>query len=325
MTRSFAVLPIAVALVLTLPVQAQTNSHSQGQSEQARPAAPRPIAARAFPSPEAGFTALVAALRANDERALLGILGTAGQRLVRSGDSVADRAVRGQVVSAYDATNEILRPSPGRAILQVGPEGWPLPIPMVERGGAWRFDAAAATQEIVDRRIGRNEIDAIETLRAIADAQDEFARTAGRQGAFSAYARRFFSTPGRRDGLYWPSAAGEPESPLGPLMAAASAGSYGRRQGGDRPQPYHGYVYRILEGQGPAARGGTMDYVVNGRMIGGFAVIAYPAQYGSTGIKSFMISHDGVVWEQDLGPNTVREAAAINRFDPGEGWERLRE
>ena len=172
---------------------------------------------------------------------------------------------------------------------------------------------------------GVNQLDTIETLRAMADAQQDYARTAGRQGGLRAYARRFFSTPGRRDGLYWPSAEGEPESPLGPLAAAASAGGYGRAQRGDRPEPYHGYVYRILERQGPAAPGGAMDYVVNGRMIGGFAIIASPARYGSTGIKTFMISHDDVVWEQDLGPATARAAAEMEAFNPDEDWQRVPE
>jgi hypothetical protein len=314
---------VAACLGLAGSAVAQAPAPATEEAAGQRPAAPRPVPPRAFRSPEEGFAALIAALRADDDRALLRILGTAGQRLVRSGDRVMDRDARRSVIEAHDVRSEILRPEPGRAVLQIGADDWPMPIPMVERGGAWRFDAAAATQEIVDRRIGSNELDTIETLRAMADAQDDYARTAGRHGGLRAYARRFFSTPGQRDGLYWPTGEDGVESPLGPLAAAASAGGYARRQRGDRPEPYHGYVYRILERQGPAAPGGAMDYVVNGRMIGGFAIIAYPARYGSTGIKTFMISHDGIVWEQDLGPDTVREAAAIEAFDPGEGWSRV--
>jgi Protein of unknown function (DUF2950) len=157
----------------------------------------------------------------------------------------------------------------------------------------------------------------------MADAQAEYAATTGRHGALRAYAQRFFSTRGQRDGLYWPTKEGEAESPLGPLAAAASAGGYARRQPGEAPQPYHGYVYRILKRQGPAAPGGAMDYVVNGLMIGGFGILAYPARYGSTGITTFMISHDGVVWQQDLGPDTARVAAAIDAFDPDGGWQKL--
>ena len=314
---------VAAVTLAAAPVAAQAPAPET--PAETRPAAPRPVPPRAFRTPEDGFAALLAAIRADDEGALLGILGSAGRRLVRSGDAVADRAARGAVAAAYAVRNEIIRPSPDRAVLQLGDDAWPLPIPMVRRAGAWRFDTAAATQEIADRRIGRNELDTIETLRAMADAQADFARTAGRSGALRAYARRFFSTPGQRDGLYWPTGEGEAESPLGPIAAAASAGGYGRRQGGAGPQPYHGYVYRILERQGPAARGGAFDYVVNGRMIGGFAIVATPAQYGSSGIKTFMISHEGVVWEQDLGPDTARLAAAIAAFDPGEGWTRVEE
>lgn len=313
------------ALMLAAPVLAQAPSAGPDTSAETTTRAPRRVAPRAFRSPEEGFAALIAAVRSHDERALLGILGSDGDRLIRSGDRVADRAAGGALAAAYAAKNEILRPTPDRAELQVGEDGWSLPLPMVNRGGAWRFDAAAGTQEIVDRRIGRNELDTIEILRAMADAQDDYARMAGLRGGLRAYARRFFSSPGQRDGLYWPTSEGEPESPLGPLAAAASEGGYGRRQRAEGPQPFHGYVYRILERQGPSAPGGAMIYVVNGRMIGGFAIIASPTRYGSTGIKTFMISHDGVVWEQDLGPDTVREAAGIAAFDPGDGWVRVPE
>lgn len=286
--------------------------------------APRPVPPRAFRSPEEGFAAFVAALRARSEAQGVRVLGSAGYRYLRSGDAVADRAARERFLAAYDRRNEILRPAPGRAVLQVGEDGWPLPIPMIARGGAWRFDAVAGGREIADRRIGRNELDTIETLRAIADAQRDFARTAGRQGAFQAYARRFFSTPGQRDGLYWPTREGEADSPLGPLAAAASAGGYARRAGG-APEPFHGYVFRILEAQGPNAPGGAMDFVVDGRMIGGFAVLAMPVRYGISGIKTFMVSHHGDVWENDLGPDTERAARAIAAFDPGAGWSRVAE
>jgi len=290
-----------------------------------RAAPPRPTPPQAFRTPEDGFAALAAAVTGADERLLRRILGSAGDRLIRSGDRVADRAARQRFNTAYAEKAEILRPEPDRAVLQVGADGWPLPIPMRRQRGVWRFDAAAGTQEVVNRRIGHNELDTIETLRAMADAQAEYARTAGRQGALSVYARRFFSSPGQHDGLYWAAAEGQPDSPLGPIAAAASAGGYSRAQRGERPQPYHGYVFRILESQGPSAPGGAMDFVVNGKMIGGFAIIAAPAIYGSTGIKTFMISHEGVVWEQDLGPDTVRDAATITSFDPGGGWQRVPE
>jgi hypothetical protein len=280
-------------------------------------APPRPpLRAQAFASPEQGFAALIAALRASDEGRLLGVLGADARRLLHSGDRVADRAARERFLAAYDVTSAIERPAPDRAVLSVGTDAWPLPIPMVQRGGVWRFDTRRGVRELIDRRIGRNELDTIEVLRAIAAAQEEYAATAGRQGGFRLYARRFFSTPGERDGLYWP---GLPESPLGPLAAQASAGGYAR--GNDGPRPFHGYLFRILEAQGPEAPGGALDYVVNGRMIGGFAVLATPARYGDSGIMSFLISHQGIVYQANLGPETARRAAAISRFDPGAGWE----
>jgi hypothetical protein len=311
---------ILLAIVLAvfapaLPAAAQTDP----------PAASQPVQPQRFRSPEEGFAALATAVRANDERALLRVLGDAGRALIRSGDPAADRAAREGFTASYDARNAIERRSPDVAVLVIGEDAWPLPIPMRLRGGAWRFDAAAGARELLDRRIGRNELDVIETLRAIVDAQGEFAAGPGRQGGLRAYAQRFFSTPGQRDGLWWPTAESEPESPLGPLLAAASAGGYGSGARGGEPQPYRGYFFRILTAQGPNAPGGAMDWVVNGRLIGGFAVIAWPAQRGGTGWKSFMVSHDGVVWENDLGPDTARLARAMRAFDPGPGWTRVAE
>jgi hypothetical protein len=316
-----------VPVVLLLLGQSLPPALAQGGGEAAPPAAaakPQPVQPQRFRNPEEGFAAFADAVARQDERRLLRVLGESGRRLIRSGDAVADRAARATFMEAYAARHRIERPSPDRAVLVVGQEDWPLPIPMRLSGGAWRFDARAGAHELVDRRIGRNELDTIETLRAIADAQADYAAGPGRQGALRAYAQRFFSTPGQRDGLYWQSAPGEAASPLGPLLAAASAGGYALGRG-DAPQPYHGYYFRILTRQGAAAPGGAMDWLVNGRMIGGFAVVAWPASYGSTGWKTFMISHDGVVWETDLGRETARRAAAIEAFDPGAGWSRVAE
>jgi hypothetical protein len=317
---ALAAAPAALAQAPAVPAAPPAAAATPEAAE-----APRPIPPQAFRTPEDGFAALVAALRSARDRDAVRVLGSAGLRLVRSGDPVADRAARERFLREYDTRAEILRPAPGRAELQVGADGWPLPLPMLERAGAWRFDTAAAGQAIIDRRIGRNELDTIATLRAIADAQDEFAATAGRDGALRFYARRLFSSPGRRDGLYWPTAEGEPPSPLGPLVAAASAGGYGRAAEG-APQPYQGYVFRMLDRQGAAAPGGAIDFrAPDGRMLGGWAAIATPARYGVSGIMTFMVSHHGVVWERDLGPDTARLAAAITAFDPGPGWARVAE
>jgi hypothetical protein len=316
----FAALFVASAALAQAPAPVAPDA----AQSQPRPAARRATPPASFATPEQGFAALVAALRASGNREALRVLGTAGTRLVRSGDPVADRAARERFLAAYGEKAEIVRPSPDRAVLQVGDDAWPLPLVMLRRDGAWRFDTAAATREIVDRRIGRNELDTIDVLRELVRAQDEYARTAGRHGALRAYARRFFSTPGQRDGLYWATGPDEAPSPLGPLAAAASAGGYALAPG-DAPRPFHGYLFRMLEAQGPAAPGGAIDYVVDGRMIGGFAAIAWPARYGVSGIKTFLVSHGGQVWERDLGRNTAREAASITTFDPGEGWSRVAE
>ena len=287
--------------------------------------APRAVPPQAFRSPEDGFAALIAALQARNEGQLQRVIGSANMPLVRDADAAALRRARDRFLAEYAAKSEVLRPSLDRAVLQVGHDGFPLALPMVQRGGLWRFDPGAARQEVLDRRIGRNELDTIQTLRAIGDAQDEYARTTGRQGAFRLYARLLFSAPGQRDGLFWPTAANEPPSPLGPLAAAASAGGGAQPRPGDAPQPYHGYVFRILERQGPDAPGGEFDFVVNARMIGGWAAIATPFRYGSTGIMTFMISHGGDVWQANLGPSTDRLAATITEFNPGPGWEKVTE
>ncbi|MBV1798929.1 DUF2950 domain-containing protein [Siccirubricoccus sp. G192] len=302
-----------------------TADPAASEAPEAAPRPPQPVRPQAFRTPQEGFAALADAIRAQDERRLLRILGGEARRLIRSGDPVEDRAARERFAAAYTERSEILWTSPYIAMLEVGNDRWPFPIPMVRpagHAGKWRFDARTGAQELVDRRIGRNEIDTIEVLGAIVAAQDEYSRTAGRRGAFRAYARRFFSTPGMRDGLYWPASDGEPESPLGPLAAAAGAGRYGGPPvPGDAPRPFHGYLFRILEAQGPAAPGGAMDFVVHGQLIGGFGVLAVPAQYGVTGIQTFMTSHAGVVYQRNLGPDTGRTASRINAFDPGPGWE----
>jgi hypothetical protein len=322
MTMIILVAGIA-ALIACGPALAQVTAAEPAQP-QAAPV-PQPVLPQRFPTPEAGFAALADASRRQDAPQLVRILGDEGRRLLRTGDRASDAAAFARFAAAYDARHEVMRISPNRAVVQVGPDAWPLPIPMIQRGGAWRFDPRQGAEEISTRRIGRNELDTIQTLRAIVDAQDDYARSAGRQGAFMAYARRFFSTPGTRDGLCWATDEGEPPSPLGPLAAAASAGGYGTSRPGDAPRPYNGYLFRILEAQGPSASGGAMEFVVNGRMIGGFGVIAWPVEYGRSGIKTFIVSHRGDVYERDLGPETARIARGVAAFDPGEGWARVAE
>lgn len=318
--RSITLLLGGVLVALPWLALAQEPAAGAPAPGPARPAPSEPRPGIAFPTPEFGFAAMAKAARAHDERQMLRILGEAARPLVHSGDPAADRAGFDRFADAYDEKAEIFYPAPDRAVLQIGKDDWPLPIPMIRRGGTWHFDPSDGVQEMVNRRIGRNELDTIQVLLAIVDAQDEYARTTGRQGGFQIYARRLFSTPGTHDGLYWATEPGESPSPLGPLAAAASGVVRGAD---DKPTPYHGYIFRLLERQGPNAPGGEMDYVVGGRLIGGFGVIATPAQYGVTGIQTFLVSHSGVVYERNLGPGTSRIAPGITAYDPGPGWQKI--
>jgi hypothetical protein len=286
-----------------------------------------PAAARAgerFDTPEQAVQALVAATRAGAPAQLLKVLGSDGRKLVFSGDAVADKLGRERFVAAYDAGHEIERQGADRAVLALGEKRWPFPIPIVEQGAKWRYDTRAGAEEILDRRIGRDELSAIEVCRAYVDAQREYAATVGRQGGLAEYAQHFKSNPGKRDGLYWPVGAGEAESPMGPLVASARAEGYPAGEAGARrPTPYHGYFYRILKAQGPHAADGARSYVVGGRMVGGFALVAFPARYGDSGVMTFVVNQDGVVYQKNLGPRTAAIARRMEVFDPDPSWSRV--
>jgi len=276
-----------------------------------------------FASPEKAAEALVSAAGANDETKLLAILGSESKPLISSGDEAADRKGREQFVRMYQDKNQIVRESDEKAVLEVGNEAWPLPIPMVKSGGQWRFDTREGKEEIIDRRIGKNELSAIQVSLAYVDAQREFAaRDRDRDGLLE-YAQKFVSEPGKKDGLYWEAQPGEEPSPLGPLAAQAKTEGYTRKQSGDRPSPYHGYFYKILKAQGKNAPGGAYSYVVRGRMIGGFALVAYPAIYGTSGIMTFIVNHDGEVYEKDLGKKTEAVVKAMTSFDPDKTWRKI--
>ncbi len=270
-----------------------------------------------FPSADEAASALVQAVKAGNKSKALAILGPGAGTWMSSGDAVADRAANEAFVAAYDQKHAIVPDGDARAKLTIGTDDWPFAFPLVKAEGRWRFDTAAGKDEMLARRIGRNELDVIDVMLAIVDAQREYASAdRDRNGALE-YARKFASSAGKQDGLYWPTKAGEPQSPLGPLVVRATAEGYAKQKG---PTPYHGYHFRMLKGQGPGASGGALDYVVRGRMIGGFAAIAYPAKYGSSGVMTFIVNHDGVVYQKDLGAQTATRAAAITKFDPSEGW-----
>jgi hypothetical protein len=276
------------------------------------------VAQQSFKTPEAAGDALIAAVRTGDTKAINAVLGPGGAAIASSGDAVADRNTRQEVLGAYDVKHSIAKDGNGRAFLAVGADEFPIPIPIVEKDGAWRFDVAAGREEILLRRIGRNELATIQAARAYVDAQNEYADKA--PNGVGVYARRIVSTPGKKDGLYWPSAQGEPESPLGEAVAAATRQGY--RVGGERA-PFHGYYYKVLTRQGPAAQGGAMNYVAHGKMIGGFALVAYPAQYGNSGVMTFLVNHNGEVFQKDLGPRTGRIASRMTSYNPDQTWTKV--
>jgi Protein of unknown function (DUF2950) len=275
---------------------------------------------RTFPSPEQAVEALVAASRDVRTRPLLEILGPEGRPLVRSGDRIADRRGRARFVAAFDEFHAIEMAGEDRATLVVGPRRWPWPIPLVREGGAWRFDTRAGAQEILDRRIGHNELSVIEVCRAYVMAQRDYAAADPLSTGRHAFAQRFASTAGVRDGLYWPAKPGEGESPLGPLVARARAEGYGGATTRDKPQPYHGYFYRILTRQGAHAPGGPASYVADGHMTGGFALLAFPAKYGQSGAMTFIVNQAGIVYQKNLGPDTTAIARAMTEYDPDPTW-----
>jgi hypothetical protein len=273
-----------------------------------------------YKTPQDAVDALVASAKSGDEKAALVVLGQEGQDIISSGDKVSDDAVRARFVASYDAKHLVAMEGDNKATLVIGDNDYPFPIPLHRnKNGTWSFDTDEGRIEVLARRIGHNELDAIQTCLAFVDAQNDY--TAKDRGAgIGAYAQRFISTEGKKDGLYWPTAQGEEESPLGPLFAAASAQGYHAGQG---RTPYHGYYYKILTKQGPAATGGTADYVVNGKMIGGFALAAYPAEYRNSGVMTFIVNHDGTVFQKDLGPKTDDIAEAITAFNPYKSWTKV--
>ena len=271
-----------------------------------------------FASPEEAFGKLADAIKANDEAGVLKILGSDAKPLVSSGDPVADKNLRGKFTAEYTEANKIEKKGDDRSILVIGNDEWPFPIPVVKVGAVWRFDVKAGKEEILNRRIGANELSAIQVCLAYVDAQREYASKDRNHDGFLEYAQLFLSSPGKQDGLYWPAENGAEESPMGPDMVRAQAQGYNFKQG--ERAPYHGYYYKILKAQGPSAPGGAQDYVVRGHMMGGFALVAYPAQYGNSGVMTFIVNYDGVVYEKDLGTNTAAIAGKMTRYDPGKGW-----
>lgn len=270
-------------------------------------------AQKAFDTPEAAMNAFGDAVATSDDAALTTLLGAEQRRLIPP----VGADLRYRFLAAWSQSHRIVGGDGGVARVAVGNDGWTLPIPLVQRNGRWQFDTRQGIDEIRLRRIGRNELSTIQTMLAIYDAQHDYALGNHEGNGLLVYARKLVSSPGKKDGLYWPTTPGEPQSPLGPAFIDAVS-SHRTVEGG-----YNGYRYKLLNGQGASAPGGKYTYLVNGKLFGGFAVLAWPARYGDTGIKSFMVSHDGQVYERDLGRETATRAAAIDTFDPGPEWSKV--
>lgn len=277
-----------------------------------------PLAAAAqqttFPTPEAAVDALQRALKANDEAALVQLFGEKYRGIIASGDGAHDAARRAEAATALESRRRLEEIGADRRIVRMGPNDWPFSIPLVRSGMAWRFATEDGVEELLNRRIGANERHAMYVLRAIADAQRQYAEKDRNGDGVLEYARKLGSSPGKQDGLYWQADGSQEQSPLGPLVASAAAELAGHKEG----EPYGGYRFRLLTAQGAGAPGGAYSYIINGRQIAGFAAVATPADWGRTGVMTFMIGHNGKLYEKNLGP----KAAAVTRFDPA-GWKEV--
>jgi hypothetical protein len=295
--RCASVLPLTLATALPLAAQA-----AGGQ--------------KTFASPNEAVLALVAAVRTGDQGQLLAILGPAGKELVSSGDPVADKTSSENFLKMYAAKHSLSTEAPGYKTLVVGTSDWPLPIPIVRDGTTWYLDSNLGREEILHRRFGNNELGAIAVCTGFVRAQKEYAAKAHDGQAAGTYAQKISSSPGKQDGLYWPVGAGQPQSPLGPSIAAAEAEGY---SGADKG-PYHGYIYKLLKAQGADAPGGAKTYLDNGKLSRGFALLAYPASYGVSGIMTFMVNQDGTIYQKDLGDNTANAVSKLTTYNPDQSW-----
>ena len=282
------------------------------------------VAHTSFESPTTAADALVAALKSDDLDALGKIFGPGSDEVLSSGDPVADATGRDAFVAKYEAKHSLEPQEGGSQLLQIGEDDWPFPVPLVQRDDRWYFDGAAGADELIYRRVGRNELGAIAVCHGFVEAQTEYAAT-GHDGQMAGlYAAFLISDEGEHNGLYWPAAQGEEASPAGEFLAAAAGEGY-RRSGSGEPTPYHGYYYRMLYAQGANAPGGKKDYFIDGRLVDGYALIAWPADYGVSGVKTFLVNHEGTVYEKDLGEDTASAITMIEEFDPDSSWNPVAE
>jgi hypothetical protein len=278
-------------------------------------------AQKTFASSEEAVKALIDAVKTDNKKELNAIFGPAGKEVLSSGDAIEDKAGRERFLKAYETKNVLVKAGDAKAVLQIGEEEWPFPIPVVKKAEKWFFDTKQGKEELINRRIGKNELNTIQVCLAYVDVQREYA-TKDRDGdGLFEYAQKIVSTAGKKDGLYWEAKEGEEESPLGDFAARAAREGY--KKTSDKPIPYHGYYFKILNAQGKNATGGAQDYLVKGKMIGGFAMVAYPAQYSVSGVMTFVVNHEGIVYEKDLGKDTAKIAQVIKLFDPDKTWKKV--
>ena len=273
---------------------------------------------KTFSSAEEASDALFKAAQGNDEKAMLDILGADGKQVVSSGDETEDAESRANFATKYQEMHRLAKEADGSTVLYIGAKNWPTPIPLVNKGGSWYFDTEAGKKEILYRRVGRNEMSSIRVCQELVAAEKEYSAQHGQ------YAQKIFSDEGQRNGLYWKAGAGEPLSPVGPLVAAAVTESYGPSRD-SAPTPYRGYYYHVLVRQGKNSVGGTKSYSVNGKMTGGFAFVAYPAEYRSSGVMTFIVGEDGVVYQKDLGKKTESIAKVMKEYNPNSSWQKAEE
>jgi hypothetical protein len=305
MTFVCSVVCTTMIILVTFPLQGYTAQIKQ----------------KTFASPEEAVKALFDAAKSENQEELMAIFGPAGREVLSSGDAVDDKTVREQFLKAYEVKHALIQEGDTKAVLQIGTEDWPFPIPLVKKNQQWVFDTKKGKEEMNYRRIGRNELSTIQACLAYVDAQREYAAKDRDGDGLFEYAQKFWSTPGKKDGLYWEAKPGEEESPLGDFAARATGEGY--KKTSNKPVPYHGYFFKILKAQGRNAPGGAYDYVVNGRMIGGFGMVAHPANYGVSGVMTFVVNHDGIVYEKNLGKDTTKIARAMKLFNPDKTWKKV--
>jgi hypothetical protein len=284
------------------------------------PVSAQEVKQKVFGSPEEAMKTLVETVKAGDRKGMMAILGPEGEDIIDSGDKVADKNAQQQFLKAYQEGVDFVKEKEDRASVILGNDHWPLPIPIVKKGDGWVFDTKAGKEEMINRRVGRNELTAIQVCLAYVEAQREYASTDRERDGIIQYAQKVWSDPYRRNGLYWEAGEGELPSPIGPFVAQATTKGYTKK--GDKPIPYYGYYYKILKGQGMSAPGGAYQYVINGHMVAGFALVAWPAEYDVSGVMTFIVNQNGAVYQKDLGLKTGELAKAMTLYNPDRTWKR---